>query len=251
MYVTHHLFSIFSFYPNRFYISHLIPSASFPFLPTGLKPDPQACPQNGEGKPEILGLFDVTPVENFYVRNHGAVPQRAIDGDLTGWSLRIDGEVQKTHNFTMQELQKFPTYSRQYVQECAGNGRHGYRPSDLAQGGPASGNQWTIGAVGNANFTGVLLRDVLLSLGLTSSASYIAWYGEDKDCGGDDAVLISRGFSLEKALDEHTMLVWEMNGKPLHAFHGFPLRVFAPGYVPNISFSLSRFLARFLSLYAY
>ena len=66
-------------------------------------------------------------MDGLQVRNHGAVPQRAIDGDLTGWSLRIDGEVQRSHNFTMAELQKFPTYSRQYVQECAGNGRHGYR----------------------------------------------------------------------------------------------------------------------------
>jgi len=71
---------------------------------------------------------------------------------------------------------------------------------------------------------------VLESVGLTNKASYIAWYGEDKDCAGDPAVLISRGFSLEKAMDEGTMLVYEMNGVPLPAFHGFPLRVFAPGY---------------------
>lgn len=196
----------------------------------GLKPDPLACPQNGEGKPELLGLHDITPVENFYVRSHGAVPQRAIDYNMSGWQLLVDGEVKRAHNFTMDDLRKFPVHSRQYVLECAGNGRHGYRPAFLKEGGPASGNQWTIGAAGNANFTGVLLKDVLQSLGLTADARYIAWYGEDHDCSGSPDVLISRGFDIAKALDDGTMLVWEMNGKPLHAFHGFPLRVFAPGY---------------------
>jgi len=197
----------------------------------GLKPDPAACPQNAEGKPELLGLHDVTPVENFYVRNHGAIPQRALAQSLAGWQLQVDGFVQRPRNFTMAQLKaEFPHYSRQYVLECAGNGRHGYRPGNQKQGGPASGNQWTIGAAANGNWTGVLLRDVLLSVGLQDAASYLAWYAEDKDCGGTDADLISRGFDLEKAMDDGTMLVFEMNGVPLPSYHGFPLRVFAPGY---------------------
>jgi len=125
----------------------------------------------------------------------------------------------------------FPVHSRQSVMECAGNGRHGFRPDLLGHGGPADGNQWTIGAAGNGNWTGVLLRDVLKYVGVTKKASFVAWYSEDQDCSGSSDVLISRGFDLEKALDGYTMLAWGMNGETLPAFHGFPLRAVVPGYI--------------------
>jgi len=188
----------------------------------GQKPDPNTCPSNAEGKPYLLN-DEITPITNFYVRSHGQVPKRALTRDMTGWNLTIDGDVIKTKQFTMAELQAFPVYSRQYILECAGNGRHGYNPN------VEHANQWTVGAVGNGNWTGVLLKDVLQSLGLKSTAKYVGWYGEDKKCKGE-GVLISRGIPIEKALDNYTMLVWAMNGEPLPAYHGFPLRLIAPGF---------------------
>jgi DMSO/TMAO reductase YedYZ molybdopterin-dependent catalytic subunit len=192
----------------------------------GTKPDPTGCALNAEGKPELLGLHDITPIENMYTRNHGNIPARAVSGSLDGWSLTIDGEVDKPTTFTMDDLKtKFATHSGQYVLECAGNGRHGYRPE-------VAGNQWTIGAVGNANWTGVLLKDVLQSVGVNDKAVYIGWYSEDAACGPGQkpGELISRGVPIEKAMDGYTMLAHSMNGAPLNKYHGFPLRLVAPGF---------------------
>jgi DMSO/TMAO reductase YedYZ molybdopterin-dependent catalytic subunit len=108
--------------------------------------------------------------------------------------------------------------------ECAGNGRAGYYPN-------ASGNQWTLGAVGCAQYRGIRLGDVLRSLGVKSSAVYIGYYGEDPHLSRDPAKSpISRGVPIEKALDSNTLLAWEMNGEPLPAEHGFPLRLICPGW---------------------
>jgi len=82
---------------------------------------------------------------------------------------------------------------------------------------------WAIGGVGCSNWTGVLLRDVLVDAKVEPSAVYVAYIGEDE--GG-----LSRGIPIQKALDGHTMLAWEMNGVALPAYHGFPLRLLAPGF---------------------
>jgi len=192
----------------------------------GTKPNPFGCALNAEGKPELLGLHDVTPFENFYTRNHGNIPKRAISRDMTGWKLIVDGEVDTPMNFTMEQLKAMPSVSRQHVLECAGNGRHGYKPQ-------VNGNQWTIGPAGNGNWTGVLLKDVLKAAGVKSSAVYIGWYSEDADCDAGPSgagKLISRGVPIEKALDGYTMLAYEMNGGTLPSYHGFPLRLVAPGF---------------------
>ena len=81
---------------------------------------------------------------------------------------------------------------------------------------------WSIGAVGCAEWTGVLLKDVLEAVGVGPGAVFVAYYGEDD--------FLSRGVPITKALDGHSMLAWAMNGEPLPAFHGFPLRLLAPGF---------------------
>lgn len=96
---------------------------------------------------------------------------------------------------------------------------------------PTPGNQWTLGAVGCARYRGVRLADVLNASGLKNSARYVAYYGEDPHLSRDpkrDA--ISRGIPIQKAIDRHTLLAWEMNGQPLPAEHGFPLRLLCPGW---------------------
>lgn len=186
-------------------------------------------PVNAE-TPVTLLDDDLTPNERHFVRNNGLVPGRAEKQDATGWSLTIDGEVRTALKLSLPELQqRFAKHQRAYVLECGGNGRAGYQP-------PVSGNQWTLGAVGCALYEGVLLKDVLQAAGVKPSAVYVGYYGEDPHLSRDprkDA--ISRGVPVAKALDGHSMLAWNMNGGPLPALHGFPLRLICPGWPASTS----------------
>lgn len=186
-------------------------------------------PLNAETPVTLLDA-DLTPTEHHFVRNNGHVPERATKRDLTGWKLVLDGEVQKPLALTLDALQRdFPRHTRALVLECAGNGRAAFHP-------PASGNQWTLGGVGCALYTGVLLSDVLKSAGVKSSAVFLAYVAEDPHLShqpGKDA--ISRGVPITKAMDGHTLLAWEMNGEPLPALHGWPLRLVCPGWPASTS----------------
>lgn len=185
-------------------------------------------PLNAE-TPVTLLDDDFTPNDRFFVRNNGRVPRRALGQELKGWSLTIDGEVEKELQLTLPAIQDFETVERALVIECGGNGRAGYVPQ-------AKGNQWTLGAVGCAKFKGVRLRDVLQRAGLKKTATYIGYYGEDVHLSGDTTKSpISRGVPIAKAMDEHTLLAWEMNGVPLPAQHGFPLRLICPGWPGSTS----------------
>ncbi|CEM08655.1 unnamed protein product [Vitrella brassicaformis CCMP3155] len=198
-----------------------------------LRPAPPvaSCPTNIETPPWLLDDA-LTPIDKFFVRNNGDIPRRAMDQDSEGWTLTIDGiGVDGSRNFTLQQLKSFPTVTRKYPLQCAGHGRAGYRPQ-------VGGNQWTLGAVGFAEWTGVLLKDILSydppegfkGLKVLDNAVYLAWEGLDRHCEDTDAFAISRGVPIEKALDGYTMLAWEMNAETLPAAHGFPLRLIAPGY---------------------
>ena len=172
---------------------------------------------------------EVTPNGAHFVRNHGHMSPRAEVGSLEGWSLTVDGEVGEPLELTLADLKRLRRHEAQLVIECAGNGRAGFRPA-------ASGTPWTLGAVGCARYTGVRLVDVLDAAGVRDSAVYVAYYGEDVPLSGNpDTVPISRGCPIEKALDGHTMLAWAMNGEPLPALHGFPLRLIVPGWPGSAS----------------
>ena len=209
------------------------------------EPDPLAVEDPLRGKDGLTVLSDrpltaetpvtllddeVTPNSRHFVRNNGRLPERARTGDLSDWMLTVDGEVNTPLSLGLDDLkQRFENRRASLVIECAGNGRAGYNP-------PASGNQWTLGAVGCANYTGVRLKDVLKEAGLKTTAVFVAYYGEDPHLSGDtERVPISRGIPIEKALDENTLLAWEMNGVPLPPEHGFPLRLVAPGWPGSAS----------------
>lgn len=186
-------------------------------------------PINAE-TPVTLLEEGITSNDHHFVRNNGYVPERALSGSTEGWSLTIDGEVEQPMRLTLDDLKSgFEVRERALVLECGGNGRAGFHPT-------VSGNQWTLGAVGCALYEGVLLRDVLGRAGVRSSAVYLAFYGEDSHLSRDPAkVSISRGVPIEKALDEHCLLAWNMNGVPLPALHGFPLRLICPGWSASTS----------------
>ena len=181
-------------------------------------------PFNAETPPHLLD-DNITPNDRHFVRNNGLAPQI----DPTGWTLTVDGEVHTPLVLTLKQLKQFKQYTYALQIECGGNGRAGFNP-------PAKGNQWTYGAIGCATYTGVKMRDVLHLAGLKSSAVYTGYYGEDPHLSGDpNKVSISRGTPISKALDEYTLIAWEMNGQPLTALHGFPLRVVTPGWPGSTS----------------
>ncbi len=183
-------------------------------------------PLNAETPPWLLD-DDITPVGRHFVRNNGNLPERG--GDLTGWTLTVDGAVKRALTLDLPALRRFEQASAAVVLECGGNGRAGFNP-------PAKGNQWTIGAVGCAAYTGVRLADVLEAAGVEPNAVYVGYYGEDVHLSGDPKkTVISRGVPIEKALDPDTLIALEMNGAPLPALHGFPARLVVPGWPASVS----------------
>lgn len=186
-------------------------------------------PLNAETPAHLLD-DDITPYERLFIRMNGLVPQTALDQKAEGWTLTIDGEVDTPLTLTIDDLKsKFENVTRQLVIECGGNGRAFFQPG-------TSGNQWTFGAVGCPEWTGVRLADVLKAAGVKPSAVYTGHYGNDVHLSGDEAQeVISRGVPIAKALEEDAIIAWALNGEPLPALHGFPLRLVVPGYPASVS----------------
>ena len=183
-------------------------------------------PVNAETPAHLLD-DDVTPTSRHFIRNNGAVPETTSPD---AWTLTIDGEVNKPLKLSIGDLkQRFEVVSRKLLIECGGNGRAGFNP-------PASGNQWTYGAVGNSEWTGVRLTDVLKAAGLKPDAKYTGHFGKDAHLSGDpNKHPISRGVPVEKAMDPDTLVVFAMNGAPIHPMNGAPLRIVAPGWPGSCS----------------
>jgi DMSO/TMAO reductase YedYZ molybdopterin-dependent catalytic subunit len=184
-------------------------------------------PWNMEAQAHLLDE-KVTSNKFMFIRNNGKVPANI---DLKNWMITIDGEsVLKPKTYTLQELKtKFKQYSYQLTLECGGNGRSEFDP-------PAKGNQWTVGAVSCAIWTGVRLKDVLADVGIKNDAVYIGYHAADQHLSGDpDKEPISRGVPLSKAMQDETILAFQMNGKDIPLVHGHPLRLIAGGWPASAS----------------
>ncbi|TVR42177.1 MAG: molybdopterin containing oxidoreductase [Cryomorphaceae bacterium] len=170
----------------------------------------------------------VTPADKMYVRNNGNLPENP---DASSWELTIDGEaVQRLKTYSLAELKnKFKHYTYQTVLECGGNTRAEYTPG-------TKGIQWGYGAVSCARWTGVRLKDVLSDVGIAPNAVYIGYYGKDTHVSGDlNKVVISRGVPIEKAMEDETLLAFQMNGKDIPLAHGHPLRLIVGGFPASAS----------------
>jgi DMSO/TMAO reductase YedYZ molybdopterin-dependent catalytic subunit len=184
-------------------------------------------PWNIEAKAHLLD-DKITPNSKMFIRNNGRIP---TDIDEKNWTLTIDGESAKTKKtYTINDLKtKFKQYTYQLTLECGGNGRSEFDP-------PAKGNQWTVGAVSCATWTGVRLRDVLEDAGIKSNAVYIGYHAADTHLSGDPSKEpISRGAPMHKALQDETLIAFKMNGKKIPIAHGFPLRLVAGGWPASVS----------------
>ena len=186
-------------------------------------------PVNAETPAHLLD-DRVTPAKHLFVRNNG-IPPVTTDIDLDAWEITFGGEsIAREMTFTIAELkEKFKHYTYQLQLECGGNGRSEFVP-------PASGNQWSTGAVGCPEWTGVRLRDVLEHVGFKDDAVYLAYYGADIHASGDaNKVPISRGVPIEKALEHESLIAWAMNGDDIPPMNGYPLRLVIAGWPGSVA----------------
>lgn len=168
----------------------------------------------------------VTPNRWFFVRSHYQTPEV----EVAKWRLMVDGCVQRELEFSWDQLQSLPRRSIFATMECAGNGRSFLKPF-------VEGVQWTAGAVGHAEWSGVPLHVILECAGLAQDAKEIVCYGADSgvEHGHNEPQPFARSLPLEKALHRDTLLATHMNGELLEPSHGYPLRLIVPGWYGVVS----------------
>ena len=164
----------------------------------------------------------LTSNHRFFVRSHFGPPAKEQIGE-SQWRLAVGGAVERPQVFTMNSLRQLKAVTITSVLQCSGNGRAYHRPR-------VPGVQWERGAVGNAQWTGVRLRDVLQSVGVRTEGRHVQFQGADRPAM-PTVPLFVRSIPLEKALHPDTILAYEMNGEALPLLHGAPLRVITPGWM--------------------
>jgi DMSO/TMAO reductase YedYZ molybdopterin-dependent catalytic subunit len=183
-------------------------------IPAKTEPENLECP---------LGLVTswLVPNELFYIRNHFPYPQI----DMATWSLSIGGQCRRPVAFHYDELLKMPRVTKNVTFECAGNKRSFLTP-------PAAGEQYGIGAVGNAKWTGVPLSYVLDLAQIDAVVQEIIFTGSDSgqrpDMPGE--FQYQRSLPFQKELLAECLLAYEMNDEPLPFKHGAPVRLIVPGW---------------------
>ncbi len=183
-----------------------------------------AQPLNAESPPAALARRDVTPLGTFYVRNHGEIPQL----DPAAWRLRVDGLLERPLELSLDELQtQFDQREVLATLQCAGNRRAGLMAvRDIPGEAP-----WGPGAIGTAAWRGVELATVLAAAGLRPGARHVELLGADTSPEADPPQRFGASIPLHKARGPEVLLAWEMNGEPLAAVHGAPVRAVVPGYI--------------------
>lgn len=169
----------------------------------------------------VEGLGDMfTPNGKFFVRWHlSVIPEIARDD----WRLRIAGPSAGTEvALRYDELRRLPAVEVIAVNMCAGN-RRGLSDPHVA------GVEWGHGAMGNARWRGARLKDILHLARIRSDAMEVVFHGEDRGVIPQTPQFI-KSLPVWKALDEHTILAYEMNGEPLPMHNGFPVRLIVPGW---------------------
>jgi DMSO/TMAO reductase YedYZ molybdopterin-dependent catalytic subunit len=165
-----------------------------------------------------------TPNHRFFVRCHFTMPKI----DIANWRLNVDGHVERGFELSFDELRAMPAKSVTATLECAGNSRGMLVPQ-------ASGLPWQLGAVGNAEWTGVPLSAVLEKAGVRDGAVEVVLEGADSGAINSEpkspgVVSFARSLPMEKARRPEVLLAYQMNGADLPAEHGFPLRVVVSGW---------------------
>lgn len=160
----------------------------------------------------------LTPADSFYVRQHVPRPAKI---DPAAYRLVIGGQVAAPQEVTLPALRSLPQYTVPATIECAGNGRAFFSPK-------VPGIQWRRGAIGNAEWSGPRLSDVLKLARASSNALFVDVDGADTGAGATPDFV--RSVPMTKAMHPATVLALKMNGKPLPDLHGFPVRLIVPGW---------------------
>ncbi len=159
----------------------------------------------------------LTPNDVFFVRQH--IPRPVVKAE--SFRLALDGRVAKRMELTLADIQKLPQHTVAATLECTGDGRGFFRPR-------VPGVQWMRGAIGNAEWTGPRLADVLKLASADSNAPYLTINGADTGVAKTPDFI--RSMPMRKALHPATLLGLKMNGEPLPDLHGFPTRLIVPGW---------------------
>jgi len=183
----------------------------------------QKEPKNLEAPFDRIDSY-LTPTELFYIRSHFPTP----DLDRASYRLRIDGAVRRPLALSYEALRRMRSETRVATLECAGNSRVFLVPQ-------VQGAQWELGAVSNAEWTGVPLRALLERAGLADDACEIVLEGADRGSPKEEPLPphpISYVWSLPraKAIQPEVLIAYQMNGRDLSPDHGFPVRAIVPGH---------------------
>jgi sulfite dehydrogenase (cytochrome) subunit A len=171
-----------------------------------------------------MTYFDraITPNEAFFVRYHiSPIPTRI---DLSTWRLQVTGLVDRPLALSMADLQtKFPPVAVTAVCQCSGNSRGRLTPRVL-------GGHWGDGAMGNAEWVGARLRDILTMAGVPSRAVQVTCNGLDQPAFPSVPDFV-KSLDVERIMDDPDILVaYQMNGASLPVLNGFPARLVVPGW---------------------
>jgi sulfite dehydrogenase len=162
----------------------------------------------------------ITPNDQFFVRYHlSDIP----DVDAKTYKIEVGGDgANGQTEITFDDLKKLPAHEIVAVNQCSGN-RRGLSTPHVA------GVEWGYGAMGCARWKGARLKDVLDLVGLKPEAIEIAFNGADGPAFDKTPDFI-KSLPVAKAIDESTLIAYEMNGAPLPHFNGFPARLIVPGW---------------------
>ena len=164
------------------------------------------------------GVF--TPNDQFFVRWHwAAIPEQV---DVTAFKLAVRGHVNTPLSLSMADVLALPRFEIAAVNQCSGNSRGFFQPR-------VAGGEWGNGAMGNAQWTGVRLRDVLDRAGVKPAAVAVRFNGLDEPLV-DGAPDFMKSLAVDHARDGEVMLAYQMNGAQLPLLNGFPLRLVVPGW---------------------
>src|SRR6202048_516706 len=169
---------------------------------------------------EVFNRGVFTPNDQFFVRWHWAVIPENVD--VAAFKLAVRGHVNQALSLSLADLLAMPRVEVVAVCQCSGNSRGLFQPR-------VAGAQWQNGAMGNARWTGVRLRDVLDRAGVKAGAVAV------RSSGLDDTVVpaapkVMKPLDVDHARDGEVILAFQMNGEQLPLLNGFPVRLIVPGW---------------------